>query len=449
MRKQRSKFRKQLEKQAKINILKTWLTSFTMTLGVVFLVVVFIPRSPKASFIQVTSFQNEVYYQVMITDEDQALDLDRLKIVLSNQLEHYENPLSLGQSIGSFENLNTNTTYSISVMADKGFGYETLAKTQVQTKPKQGGVIANYYLLESNDDYFLEYAVDVAIFNEEQQYDEIFLYVSKIYEYEMLNNDFLSYDESYQIFNDKEQIFLESIYRENMLYHLVLVATLSNGEYIILDEVYFYTPFHPYAYFYVDYISHQELSYTFYHLYERHVIVSYEVHIIHQNRIIRKLNFQSNPNEPYQQEVGIIKNLKPSTSYEIKVYAIYTHPDSKININKQIHAQSIQTLQPFDYDINWTENEQYYEVTVKIYDDYNQFSYAFMQAYQILEQGEMSYYQYNSVQIIEAENVKTVIFHVQKNHTHLLEISIGLNVKDQFFNRVIIGKIYISPLEGD
>jgi hypothetical protein len=449
MKKKSNKFRKQLEKQSKLNVIKTWLTSLSMTVGVVFLVVVFIPKSPKATFVQVTSHQHGVYYQVHVTDEDQAIETESLKIVLTNQLENYEQSLSLGFSLGAFENLKENTQYQLSIMANKGFGYEVLASQNVKTNSMQGGIIANVKWIESEDEYLSNYLVDVKIFDDENAFKEVFLYAKKIHQSHLLSDDFSSYDEQYQIINQDEQITLESIYKENFQYHIVLVAVLNNDETIILDEVYFYTPYHPYAYFYIDYVSADEMAYSLYHTYEREVNVVYEVILLNNHRVIRTYEYESNPNEAYHYEKNIIKNLKPNTSYEIKVYASYVDPDKKTSIRTLIHEASYSTIESFEYEVSWIETEMYYEIQLIIKDEKNQFDLSFFEAYEILEDGNLSYFQQGSLGINDQENEVIIVFNVYKNHTQPLEIAIGLRVKEQYFNRIIVEKIKILPKEGN
>jgi hypothetical protein len=449
MRKKSSKFRKQLEKHTKMNIVKTWLTSLTMTIGVVFLVVVFIPRSPEASFIQLTSYQHGVYYQVHVSDEDQALEVGTLKIVLSNQLENYEQSLSLGFSVGGFENLKENTNYKIDIMANKGFGYEVLASRSIKTDSIQGGIIASVQLLDLDEDYLLSYRVDVRVFDDENMYKEVFLYANKIYPSYLLSDDFSSYDEQYQVSSNHEHIHLEPIYKENVQYHLVLVAVLFNDETIILDEVYFHTPFHPYAYFYSDFASADEMAYSFYHSYERDVIVKYEIIILNQNRIIRTYTFESNPTGTYEHETGIVKNLKPNTAYKIKVYASYVDPDDKTNKKMLIHEQSFSTIQSFETEVNWIETDTFYEVQLRLKDEHHQFDHSFFEAYEILEDGNKSYFQYGITVISDEQDEITIIFYINKNHMNPLEIVIGLRVKEQYSNRIIVETIKILPKEGN
>ena len=100
--------KKQNEKNSRLEIIKSWMSSFVVTVVVVVVAVVVIPKSPEASIDNLTVFSNEVAYQVSITDQDEAITKDTLKIVLENQMEYYESRLSLGLNSGIFEGLKEN-----------------------------------------------------------------------------------------------------------------------------------------------------------------------------------------------------------------------------------------------------------------------------------------------------------------------------------------------------
>src|SRR3989339_1920876 len=88
-------------KKSRIQMLRSWMTSFAVTVTAAVVVIIAIPASPKAVFEQVQAFENVITYQVNVTDEEQALYPESLKVVLENQFEYYERQLDLGSSIGS------------------------------------------------------------------------------------------------------------------------------------------------------------------------------------------------------------------------------------------------------------------------------------------------------------------------------------------------------------
>lgn len=114
------------KKRRTYDSLKSLFSSFAVTVCAVVIALAVIPSSPKAEILGLSIFENQIVYQVEITDEDNALRLDTLKIVLENQMESYEYPLSLGINVGIFEDLSPGTPYKLSVVGSKGFGEERL-----------------------------------------------------------------------------------------------------------------------------------------------------------------------------------------------------------------------------------------------------------------------------------------------------------------------------------
>ena len=85
-----------------MEVFKGLLQSFTMTAVVVVAAVVFIPKSPKASFDEVKAFSHEVVYSVNVTDSDMVVKEDELTLVLESQTEKYLETIPIGKSFGSF-----------------------------------------------------------------------------------------------------------------------------------------------------------------------------------------------------------------------------------------------------------------------------------------------------------------------------------------------------------
>ena len=125
-------------------------------------------------------FETDVVYQVLVTDEDEALDLSSLKIVLDGQLEDYTYPLSLGLNVGVFEDLRPNTGYQLQVYGNKGYGDEKLAAMRVETNDSSNGAIISYELIDALD-FYLNYEVDILYSDPNGLYQEINLYYTYLY----------------------------------------------------------------------------------------------------------------------------------------------------------------------------------------------------------------------------------------------------------------------------
>ena len=133
--------KKNEETKRRFEAIKDLMSTFAMTTIAVVAAVTLIPTSPKAEVIKVVALSEEIVYQVNVTDEDNALDLSTLFVVLENQLEYYEQSISLGENSGYFDNLEYDTEYRLSVYGNKGFGQERLDTLMITTVEKIGGTI--------------------------------------------------------------------------------------------------------------------------------------------------------------------------------------------------------------------------------------------------------------------------------------------------------------------
>ena len=79
------KYKKQFKKKSRLEILKSWMTSFVITASAVIVAVVVIPASPKAEIKNIQVFQDQIVYQVEITDDDNAIRTGTLEVILENQ----------------------------------------------------------------------------------------------------------------------------------------------------------------------------------------------------------------------------------------------------------------------------------------------------------------------------------------------------------------------------
>lgn len=184
-----------IEKQkqrSRLEILKSWMSSFVVTVSVVVIAVVVIPKSPIATFTRVEAFANEVFYQVEVTDQESAIVLGTLKAVLENQLTQVETPLECGMTIASFANLKANTTYDLLIKADKGFGMEILSAVKFKTQSRVGGAIQSHTLISDLEGWELDYEIGIFIHDPEQEFREVVLRYGIIYPSESVPSQYES-----------------------------------------------------------------------------------------------------------------------------------------------------------------------------------------------------------------------------------------------------------------
>ncbi|MBN2300301.1 MAG: hypothetical protein JXC31_03835, partial [Acholeplasmataceae bacterium] len=285
----KNKFKKQFQKKSRLEILKSWMTSFVITTAAVVVTVVAIPSSPKASINQLQIFQDQIVYQVEITDSDNAIQSNSLEIILENQFEHYAIDLDLGVNIGSFTELTEDTTYQLYVMGDKGFGNEKLASKTITTKPSSGGAILSYELLESSVHYNPIYDLGIIVRDQLNLYNLVTLYYGVIGYDETEPFEYYSFD----IADGESTITLDQIYQSNAQVHVYLEATLENNEIIILDELYFYTPINFELYYSVEQVTESAIKVSFYPEFYQLSDLEYEFKLKKDGLVVSTKTFDS------------------------------------------------------------------------------------------------------------------------------------------------------------
>lgn len=263
------KLSEQKKIKSRLEILKTWMSSFVMGTAAIVMAIILIPSSPKASILNVTIFQTEVVYQVEITDQDESLDLDSLTIVLSNQFVEISKPLEFGMNVGMFDQLSPNTLYSLSVYGSKGFGNERLDVITIKTEDRSGGAIISQTLVETFE-WNHHYSIEVLVKDQENLYGDIYLYYAYLYE-EELDPVYVST----LILNEREIIELLDVPIYNNIVHLYLEAELLSGGFVVLDELYFAVPFQLETSIYLEHIDQNIIEYSFYPDYSSEQIVNY------------------------------------------------------------------------------------------------------------------------------------------------------------------------------
>ncbi len=373
----KEKFIKRKKDKAKLDTLRTFMSSFTLTVGAIAIALVTIPKSPIATIESVQVFQNEIAYQVEVTDEAHALDLSTLVIVLEGQLESYTLPLELGINIGLFENLKPNTNYRLHVYGSKGFGNERLASMYLTTKDKPGGAIINYRLIETFD-HFLNYQVTVLINDSQDLYSDINLY----YGYSFLDEEITNYEvipiiDSYQI------IELYDVPNENTKVVLYLEANLYTGGSIILDTFTFYTPFLLSTYFYIDQLTSTSIQYQFFKDYFFTEEISYEAKLYYGHTLVKKIDLNATSIGSYQSYAPLISftKLKKDSTYRVVVTATYINPYTRRTETTILHEEEITTLKNYHIEYEVTTYETYSEVFIYLNDPNHYFQIPYFTLY--------------------------------------------------------------------
>lgn len=432
----KSKFKKQFQKKSRLEILKSWMTSFALTASAVIVAVTVIPSSPKAEINQIQIFKNQVVYQVEITDADNALQSNSLEIILENQFEHYSVPLVLGVNVGNFSNLNDGTAYQMHVMGDKGFGQEKLASRSIVTEPNSGGAILGYTLLDSDNPYDVSYNIDLIVYDDLGEYTDIQLY------YGIIGMDEI---EPSQYFNitvptGPSTQFIDQIFQMNAHVYVYLEATLTNNETIILDELSFYTPLVFEAYYYLDQVTDSSITVWMYPDFSFLEDTVYEYKLKKDGITVSTkyvTNQDSSDTSMHDGRRVIFDGLKKDTKYVLEFKATYTNPYTLATESKTFEPLEIITLKTFSFEYSIIDYDTYYEVMISLTDPYHNFQLAYYYLYEIQGEFEM-YVSGGEFGFTPMDGYKTVTFIIDKAGNIPLRIDIGLRSETNSYYYLLI-----------
>lgn len=432
----KEKIKKQQKDKSKLEALRSLMSSFTLTVGAILVASVIIPKSPVASIESVRVFQTEIVYQVEVTDEDHALDLSTLKVVLDGQLEDYSYPLDLGMNVGVFDNLRPNTSYQLSIYGSKGFGQERLASMRVVTKANSGGAIISYELIDTID-YFLSYQVNVLLNDDEGLYSEVNLYYAYKYPDEEIN-----FYEVIPIIDSNQIIELFDVPNEHTEVHLYLEATLQLGGTLILDELTFNVPFNLQTSFYLNQLTSSSLQYQFYKDYYYTDNVTYQAKLYFGHMLVKEQSLDDTSlDSHYHGSMIDFKGLKKNTDYKVIITSTYVNPYTKRTETKILHEEEIKTLGDYTVDYEITHYENYSEVYIFVNDPNHYFQIPYYSIYQI-DDGQSFYLDGQSFSFTPDGNGKYVSFIIDHPGITPYQLIIGIrNQNDYTINQIIIDQL--------
>jgi hypothetical protein len=378
MRKKKTRKQKNDELRRRYDAIKDLMSTFAMSTVAVVAVVTLIPASPKAEIKKVVALSEEVVYQVNITDEENALDVSSLYVVLENQLEHYEQPVTLGENSGYFDNLSTNTDYRLSVYGNKGFGSERLDTTTITTKERIGGTILS--VTPEGFDYNISYFVDVSIYDPDMKYSEITLYYGQSFH----NEETIEYF-SLDVTEARMEFQLTDLYSSNQFHIYIEGITVDGSE--ILDELWVTPPYHFYGSAYLEHINSEEASF---HVYgDMDIgIIQFEMNVYRNDMLVKSKTVSSDP-EMSEENGFTITGLRPETTYIFECIAIFTNPNTLSKEEKVIYTEEITTLSAYNYTYNIEEYDTYYDVTIVLEDPGDHFDRVNYEVYDTSEPYEM------------------------------------------------------------
>ncbi len=377
MRRKKTRKQKQDEFKRRYDAVKNLMSTFAMSTVAVVAVVTLVPASPQAEIIKTVALSEEIVYQVNVTDEDNALDESTLFVVLENQLEYYEQPISLGENSGYFDNLEDDTQYWLSVYGNKGFGQERLDTELITTREQIGGTILS--VTPDIQDHNTNYYVDVSIYDPDLKYSSINLY----YGYTWEPGEELTYYEV-PINSSRETLELMDIWTDYP-FHIYLEGTTIDGN-EVLDEIWVTPPYTFNADVYLAYLNNEELKF---HVYGDMGVdnLKYNFNIYRGNMLLRTEEYIPEPDDYHGGY--LIEDLLPDTTYVIEVEAVFTNPQTLSREAIIIYNEEHTTIKDYSYDHTITWFDTYIEITVNLNDPFDLFQVAYYETYDTTGDHEM------------------------------------------------------------
>lgn len=387
----------------RFEIIKNLMSSFVVGTAAIVAAVVFIPKSPQAEIIKTKALIDTITYQVEVTDEDNALDLSTLVVVLENQFEYYETSINLGESSGYFDSLQPNTEYWLNIYGSKGFGQERLDSKMIRTRDSVGATILSVDVIQHDID--TSYMVDVLVSDPDQIYQTVTLYYGYVLEWEP--DQPIQYT-PIDIVSSHEQIELMNIFTEEP-FHIYIEGTTVDGS-LILDDIWITPPFELYSAMYVDRINDDAIYFNLYSDMREGLDPTYQINAYRGEILIRSIDVDIGENDNHDITTGLT-GLSPGKSYVIEGVATFTNPLTKRRERVVIYQEDITTLEQYDINYDISPMDDYLEVTITVTDPNHYFQIPSYDLYEIID-GQEVWISSEDFEFIPIGHDKTVTFMV-------------------------------------
>lgn len=420
-------FQEKQKKLSRFQALKSIFTSFAMTVTVVVIAAVVVPKSPSGSIDSVEAFTDVITYTVNVVDEDNAIIPDTLCLRLENQLEVYDRDIGLGMNSGIFENLNPKTEYTLKILANKGYGQEVLDRITLTTAERTGGAITGFLLLSEEDAWSLDYNIDYFISDPFDEYQAVNLRYATKYPSQ----------EEYQFYTtvgldeDLTQTLIQSIYNENQEINIILEATTQDDQIVILDNLTFHTPFRIYASMGIEQVTNQSVSVYVWPEPVSGLSIEYELVLsrlgyIIDSYIVPPIVFDQQTPQQFDSSEITFTDLAPEKEYHVELIARYSDPYTLANVEKVLASEDFVTTPDFNYTIDVTDHDDHYLVTVTVDPEDAIYDFAYYNTYVYVN----DFYQFFAYQSFVFENidgqlVATFIIYKPDNPEYRIIIAIG------------------------
>jgi len=441
------KFKEQQNKLNRFQALKSIFTSFAMTVAVVVVAAVVVPKSPSGSIQSGEAFTNVITYTVNVVDEDSAILPDTLVIRLENQVEVYERSLELGISSGIFDNLNPNTEYTLKILANKGYGQELLDRMTLKTAERTGGAITGIVLVSEEDAWTIDYSISYFISDPFDEYQTINLrYASK---YPSVP-EYLFYS-SFLLDESATETMIQGIYNENMEINIILEAVTWENETIVLENIVFHTPYRIYSSMGIEHVTNNSVSVYVWPEPVSDLEIEYELVLSRLGYVVDTYRvepfiYDTEPMHQFESSEITFNGLASEKEYHLELIATYNDPYTLVEIVKILAAEDFTTTPDFSYNIDVTDNVDHYLVTITVEPETAIYDFAYYNIYTYID-GFQQFYSYMSFNFETIDGKPFATFEIYKPTNPDYRIIIAIGDNEYYINFVIL-EIIDTTQEG-
>jgi len=354
----------------KRQMLLKWIAGFTVTIAAT-VVAAFVPAAAaEATFLSVTAAGTDIAYEAYV---DASLDESgdaAIRVVARDQFGDREQTVFAGRSSGVFTGLKADTEYRLLIEIDSGFGWRTLARTDVSTDPGPGGAIVGYSVEETGGyqwETFQNYAVSIHVADPEGVFAEVG------FRYQYLPLSQLSEPDPFgwttvAVTSPDQIVQLPPLWKTDYRFFWILQATTVTAETVILDQRTFDTSPVFFAYLgaydagvdWLDVSAHVEANPRVEAVFE--ILVTCP-----QGETVAR--FRVEPSESEEQELpessdtGVtrVDGLLRATEYHLSLDATYVDPTTGFSVTETIASGHAWTMPPYSGSFGWTETDQEFD----------------------------------------------------------------------------------------
>jgi hypothetical protein len=276
-----------------------------------------IPNSPVVTVENLTAYENYLVYQINLTDYYEIASAGEIRLVMENETELFEEYLDIGNNFGSISGLTANTEYSLKVLFNQGNGDAILHEQLITTNEVLIAAISEFTdlgmgsyqvkLIYGNttgySDFQLSYASISDAYPEEFYYDDAYL---------------SSLQASVQI------EFYDSL---SSRYGLILKA-MNNSVLVDIDTVTIDAPYIVGGYLYAEGSSSSSADLNVYLEKSRASDVAFSLQVFSGVILIETINPVVANTMLMYDDMILVDNLSPNTSYSVILSADYRNPDT-------------------------------------------------------------------------------------------------------------------------